>query len=162
MEHIIEFNTNILETNLINILLLFGLLLYANNVSFKASLESRQSEIAQNIENAQNNVNEALSYYSLAEKNIEKTYLYINLWKENYQKAKVNLINSKYENIKNLINEIFQASENLIESFEQKTNLSLQRYAIILTTGKLLKRFFSFSLNEKSKMLSLIISNLGE
>ena len=44
-ESFIEFNTNILETNIINIFLLFGLLFYANKVSFSGTLEERQKEI---------------------------------------------------------------------------------------------------------------------
>ena len=65
-ESFIEFNTNILETNIINIILLIGLLLYANKVSFSGSLESRQKEIIQTIENAQKDVLNASHYYYLA------------------------------------------------------------------------------------------------
>ena len=46
-EPFIEFNTNILETNLINIFLLFGLLFYANKISFSVTLKNRQTEIVQ-------------------------------------------------------------------------------------------------------------------
>jgi F0F1-type ATP synthase membrane subunit b/b' len=63
-EPFIEFNTNILETNIINILLLFGLLFYANKVSFSGTLEDRQKEIVQTIENAQKDVLNASNYYS--------------------------------------------------------------------------------------------------
>jgi F0F1-type ATP synthase membrane subunit b/b' len=66
----IEFNTNILETNIINIFLLFGLLFYANKVSLSGTLEERQKEIIQTIENAQKDVLNASNYYSLAEKGI--------------------------------------------------------------------------------------------
>jgi len=44
-EAFIQFNSNILETNLVNILILIGLLVYGNKVSFSVSLENRQKEI---------------------------------------------------------------------------------------------------------------------
>ena len=67
-ESFLEFNPNILETNLINILLLLGLLLYAYKVSFSSTLENRQKEIIQTIENAQKDVLNATNYYYFAEK----------------------------------------------------------------------------------------------
>lgn len=44
-ESFIEFNTNILETNVINIAILVGLLVYANKVSFSVGLENRQKKL---------------------------------------------------------------------------------------------------------------------
>ena len=51
-EPLIQLNTNLLETNVFNILLLLGVLAYANKVSFSTGLENRQKEIIQTIENA--------------------------------------------------------------------------------------------------------------
>ena len=44
-EAFLQLNPNILETNLVNILILIGLLVYGNKVSFSVSLENRQKEI---------------------------------------------------------------------------------------------------------------------
>ena len=44
-EPLLQLNPNILETNVQNIVILFGVLIYANNVSFSVSLENRQKEI---------------------------------------------------------------------------------------------------------------------
>ena len=67
-EAFIQLNTNFLETNVVNILLLLGILIYANKTSFSVGLENRQKEIIQTIENAQKDVTNASNYYYLAEK----------------------------------------------------------------------------------------------
>ena len=50
-EPLIQLNPNILESNVQNIIILLGILIYANNVSFSVTLENRQKEIIQTIEN---------------------------------------------------------------------------------------------------------------
>jgi len=87
-EPFIRFNTNILETNIINILLLFGLLFYANKVSFSGTLEERQKEIVQTIENAQKDVLNASNYYALAEKGFTQSLFWLQSWKTLYEKEK--------------------------------------------------------------------------
>ena len=52
-EPLVQLNPNVLESNVQNIVILLGILIYANNVSFSVSLENRQKEIIQTIENAQ-------------------------------------------------------------------------------------------------------------
>jgi hypothetical protein len=107
-EPFIEFNTNILETNIINILLLFGLLFYANKVSFSGTLEDRQKEIVQTIENAQKDVLNASNYYSLAEKGFTQSLFWLQSWKTLYEKEKVDIVNSKYNSVKNGLTELFR------------------------------------------------------
>ena len=57
-EAFLQLNPDILETNLVNILILIGILLYGNKVSFSVTLENRQKEIIQTIENAQKAVSQ--------------------------------------------------------------------------------------------------------
>ena len=47
-------NTDILETNLVNILLLIGLLIFAFADSVRTSLKTRQEKISDNLDNAAN------------------------------------------------------------------------------------------------------------
>nr|YP_010478548.1 ATP synthase CF0 subunit I [Chlorobotrys sp.]UVI60853.1 ATP synthase CF0 subunit I [Chlorobotrys sp.] len=47
-------NTDILETNLINIILLIGLLIFAFTDTVKTSLKTRQEQITDNLDNAAN------------------------------------------------------------------------------------------------------------
>ena len=106
-ESFIEFNTNILETNLINIFLLIGLLLYANKVSFSGTLQNRQKDIIQTIENAQKDVLNASNYYYLAEKGFTQSLFWLQSWKELYEKEKIEIVTSKYTTVKNVSSKPF-------------------------------------------------------
>lgn len=160
-ESFIQFNTNILETNLINIFLLFGLLFYANKVSFSSTLEDRQKEIIQTIENAQQDVVNASNYYYLAEKGFTQSLFWLQSWKILYEKDKVEIVNSKHNTVKKGLLETFETTENLITNFENKAFVSLQRYIILVTASKILRKFFGLSEKEQSKLIELTISKLG-
>ena len=80
-EALIQLNPNILETNIQNLVILIGILVYANNVSFSVSLENRQKEIIQTIENAQKDVLNASNYYYLAEKGFTQSLFWLQSWK---------------------------------------------------------------------------------
>lgn len=160
-ESFIEFNSNILETNLINIFLLIALLLYANKVSFSSSLESRQQEIIQTIENAQKDVVNASNYYSLAEKGFTQSLFWLQSWKAFYESEKINLVETKYQTVKNGLVETFATTENLIKNFESKAFLTLQKYIILVTASKILRKYLDLSEQEQSKLIEVTISKLG-
>ena len=161
-EPFIEFNTNILETNLINIFLLFGLLFYANKVSFSITLENRQKEIVQTIENAQQDVVNASNYYYLAEKGFTQSLFWLQSWKILYEKDKADIVTIKYNTVKSGLGDTFSTTENLIKNFEKKAFVSLQRYIILITASKILRKFFFLSEKEQSKLIESTISKLGE
>jgi F-type H+-transporting ATPase subunit b len=160
-EAFIELNSNILETNIINIGLLVGILLYANKVSFSVGLENRQKEIVQTIENAQKDVVKASNYYYLAEKGLTQSLFWLQSWKALYEKDKVDLVNTKYKLVKTGLTEAFTTTENLVKVFENKSFLSLQRYIIFITASKILRKFLFLSETEQSKLIETRISNLG-
>jgi F-type H+-transporting ATPase subunit b len=65
-------NTDILETNLINIVLLIGLLIFAFADSVKTSLKTRQEKISDNLDNAANRLILANFRYKEAVESLEK------------------------------------------------------------------------------------------
>lgn len=160
-ESFLEFNSNILETNLVNILLLIGLLLYANKVSFSGSLEARQKEIIQTIENAQKDVLNASNYYYLAEKGFTQSIFWLQYWKSIYEKDKIEIVKTKYNVVKELLKDTFITTENLIKNFETKSFISLQRYVVLIVAGKILRKFFFLSEKEQSTLIEATISKLG-
>ena len=160
-EAFIQINTNFLETNIFNIAILVGLLLYGNKVSFSKNLENRQKEIIQTIENAQKDVVNASNYYYLAEKGFTQSLFWLHAWKSLYEKDKVEIVNSKYKQIKTGLVETFSTTENLITNFENKAFLSLQRYMIFVTASKILRKFLFLSEIEQSKLIEKTISKLG-
>lgn len=160
-EPFLEFNTNILETNAINLFILLGLLVYGNKISIQPNLSLRQKEISQTIENAQKDVLDASNYYSLAEKGFTQSIFWLQSWKSLYQKEKIEIVNNKYKTVKNGLLETFLTTENLITNFEKKSFLSLQRYIIFLTASRILRKFLFLSEAEQSKLIEVTISKLG-
>lgn len=65
-------NTDILETNLINILLLIGILFFAFADSVKTGLKTRQDEISDNLDNAANKLILANFRYKDAVESLDK------------------------------------------------------------------------------------------
>ena len=160
-ESFIEFNTNILETNVINIFLLFGLLFYVNKVALSVTLEERQKDIIQTIENAQKDVLNASNYYYLAEKGFTQSLFWLQSWKMLYEKEKIDIVKTKYNVVKAGLTETFSTSENLIKNFETKAFVSLQRYIIFITASKILRKFFFLSEKEQSKLVEITILKIG-
>ena len=160
-EAFLQLNPNILETNLVNILILIGLLVYGNKVSFSVSLENRQKEIIQTIENAQKDVLNASNYYYLAEKGFTQSLFWLQSWKALYQKDKIDLVNNKYKLVKTGLLDTFSTTENLINNFENKAFITLQQYMIFVTASKILRKFLFLSESEQSKLIEVTISKLG-
>jgi F0F1-type ATP synthase membrane subunit b/b' len=160
-EAFIQLNPNILESNVQNLVILIGILIYANNVSFSVSLENRQKEIIQTIENAQKEVLNASNYYYLAEKGFTQSLFWLQSWKVLYEKDKVDLVTNKYNLVKSGLLETFTTTENLITNFEKKAFLSLQRYIIFVTASRILRKFLFLSEQEQSKLIEVTIAKLG-
>ena len=111
-EAFIELNPNILETNVINILILIGLLVYAYKTSFSSTLSARQEDIIQTIENAQKDVINASNYYQLVEKGFSQSLFWLQSWKILYEKEKIEIVNTKYQAVKAGLTEIKFQLEN--------------------------------------------------
>jgi F0F1-type ATP synthase membrane subunit b/b' len=160
-EPLIQLNPNILESNVQNIVILLGILIYANNVSFSVTLENRQKEIIQTIENAQKDVVNASNYYYLAEKGFTQSLFWLQSWKMLYEKDKADLVTNKYTMIKKGLEETFETTENLIKNVENKAFISIQRYMIFITASRILRKFLSLSEAEQSKIVEITVSKLG-
>ncbi len=162
MHSLFELNPNILETNLINIILLIALLLYANKVSFSSTLKERQININKDIEKAEKDVSLALKFYKKSEENLKLNSLYLYEWKGKYENEKQKIVKTQYDNIKQNLSQIFSTTESLFESFERKKLANLEKYLILFTVGKLLRKFFFLSKEKKAKIVKEIIHNFEE
>jgi len=160
-EPLVQLNPNILESNVQNIVILLGILIYANKVSFSVTLENRQKEIIQTIENAQKDVVNASNYYYLAEKGFTQSLFWLQSWKMLYEKDKIDLVNNKYKIVKTGLEDTFATTETLVTNFENKAFLSLQRYMVFITASRILRKFLFLSEAEQSKIIEITISKLG-
>jgi F0F1-type ATP synthase membrane subunit b/b' len=152
-ETFLEINSNFLETNIINILLLLGLLIYGYQTGVRGSLEARQKEIVETMENAQKDLSNTTKYYFQAENGFTQSLFWLSSWKTFYEKEKLEIVNSKYKQVKTGLQDTFLTIENLILNFEKKAFLSLQRYILLLTAAKILKKFLQLSESEQSKLI---------
>jgi F0F1-type ATP synthase membrane subunit b/b' len=160
-EAFIKLNPNLLETNLVNILILIGLLVYANKTQFSVTLEIRRNKIIQTIENAQKDAANALNYYYLAEKGYSQSIFWLQSWRAFYQKDKVDFVHNKYKFVKNGLLETFVTTENLIANSEIKALLSLRKYMLFMVGSRILRKFFDLTKSEQSKFIGTTISKLG-
>lgn len=160
MHKLIELNTNILETNLINILLLIILLFYLYQSSFSISLKERQNQIFEDLEKINKELKISELFYQRTEEKLNFLSFYLQELKNSYQQEKNNSLNEKYQKIKENLSEIFINTEFLIENIDKKTKLNIERYLIFLASGKLLRKFFFLSKEKKAKIIKQIIFNL--
>lgn len=157
----LEFNPNILETNIINIVILIGITIYAYKSILEPDLLIRQQEIIQSIENAQKDVTAASKYFELAQKGFKQSLFWLQSWKLAYKAEKIDFVNKKYTLVKEGITDNFETTENLITNFEKKAFFSLQRYIVLISAGKILRKFFYLSAAEQSNLIEINLSKLG-
>lgn len=156
----IKLNSNILDSNLINILFLVALLFYVNQVTFRSTLAKRKKDIAQIIENAQEDVLQATTYYSIAEKNFEDVLFSLCSLKTFYKENKMASVRKKYNLVKEGFTETFVGTENLIKIFEKKTFLKLQRYLFFTLVSKWVRFFVYLPEKDQSDFLKNCILKL--
>ena len=71
-------NTNILETNLINQILLFGILIFAwKNFNISEGLDNRRLQILESVENSEKRLNEAILKLAETKKQLSQAKLII-------------------------------------------------------------------------------------
>lgn len=160
-EAFLELNPNLLETNVVNIVLLLALLAYGYQTSLKVNLETRQKQIIQTIENAQKDVLKATNYYYLAEKGFTQSLFWLQSWKTLYEKEKVKIVERKYKRIQEGVLNIFCTTDLSLLQAEQKVFLTLQRYILFLTASRILRKFLFLSKKEKSRLIEVTLSQLG-
>ena len=63
--------------------------------------------------------------------------------------------------VKTGLAETFSTTENLIQNFESKAFLTLQRYILLVTASRILRKFLFLSEAEQAKLIEGTILKLG-
>jgi F-type H+-transporting ATPase subunit b len=105
----IGLNTDILETGLINIVALLGILIYTGKDFLGSLLEERKTIIVKGIQDSENRLNEAQKRLTEAQKQLNQANLVISTIKNETVKTKKLLLES----------DAFQAKKNLTIRFER-------------------------------------------
>lgn len=124
-------NTNILETGVINnVILLGGLYVFLGN-ALRESLGQRQTEIINAVEDSEKRLNEATSRLSEAEKQLAQARVIVDQIKKETQATKLTLLNNDYEKAKSELSRRFNVATTTLKNRERlilseiKQNISL-------------------------------------
>jgi F-type H+-transporting ATPase subunit b len=161
-ESFFQLNFNVLETNLINILILLGILIYAYETAFKKNLEQRQKDLVQLFETAEQDVLIASNCYASLETSFSQLLLWLDSSKNLAEQEKKENIEKNYKNAQNLFRENFQTNQKILENLEKKILFSLQFTFLFITVSKLIKKFFLLSEEDQSKLLKQSLLKLEE
>ena len=112
-------NTDILETNLINqIILLAGLFILGKDF-LGESLGQRQAEIINGVEDSEKRLNEATTRLAEAEKQLSQARVIIDEIKKETNLTKAKLLDSDYEQAKNELNRRFTVATTTLKNRER-------------------------------------------
>jgi hypothetical protein len=153
----IVINTNIFETNIVNLLILFGLLIYIGKNFLKNAVNKRKDQILQTLEILQNNFKKATFTFIHSQKQFKQVKFTLYYLRDDNTIQKITALNRKYQKFNKARTLLFLfGMENILKN---KLNISidLQRFFLSFAIGKVLKRCTKFSNREKEQILSRYI-----
>jgi F-type H+-transporting ATPase subunit b len=128
----ISLNTNILETGLINILALVGIIIYTGKDFLGSLLEERRATIVKGVEDAENRLNEAQKRLIEAEKQLSQANLVISEIKNETIATKTILLDSDVYQAKKDLKTRFQRALATFRSKERQIFLEIKQQIIFL------------------------------
>lgn len=133
-------NTNILETGLINnLILLGGLYIFLGN-ALGESLGQRQTEIINGVEDSEKRLNEATNRLAEAEKQLSQARVIVDEIKKETRLTKVKLLTNDYEKAKSELSRRFNVATTTLKNRERlilseiKQNISLLALKQVVST----------------------------
>jgi F-type H+-transporting ATPase subunit b len=126
-------NTDILETNIINIaILFFGLFSFVGGI-LKTSMGERKQKIVESVQASENRINEARSRFEEAKKQLEQVQLIVLEIKNETKLVKSDMVKKEFLQATNLINQQFDSASNVIQDREQLIFYYVLRQVLQLT-----------------------------
>jgi F-type H+-transporting ATPase subunit b len=156
----VEFNKNILETNLINILILLSLIIYVGKGFIKNSVEERKQIILKNLENLNNNLSQANSRFIESLKQLKQIHLILKQLQEENKNQKIISLEKFYKITLNEINFIFDSFLKDVEKNKAQSLQSLQKFLITFVFGKVLLKFQNLTIDQKKELFDIVIKDL--
>lgn len=116
----IRLNTNILETGVINIIALVGILVYSGNDFLGAFLEERKNTIVESVQDAENRLNEAKNRLDEAKKQLDQSTIIINEIKAETIATKKMMLEADAFDAKKDLKTRFERAINIFKSKERQ------------------------------------------
>lgn len=158
----ISLNLDILETGLINIILLIGILIYSGKDFLTELLEERKTTIITTIENAEQRLNEATYRLNEAQKQLNQSEIVIEEIKnEKIETKRVLLLTEADQFKKDLELQISRAFATR-KTKQRQIFLEIKQKIIILLLNATVRRLQELFESDKksSKLINKIINNL--
>lgn len=139
----ININTNIFETNLINIVILLVVLVYFLGSFLKENLSSRQEQIISSIQNGEKRLNEAKERLAEAKSQWAQAQIIIEEIKNQTKRSKGNLLESEFDQtnqalsqrFNNLLMILYYREQQVLSSImKQVSELALKQVTVKLQT----------------------------
>jgi len=158
-----KLNTDILETNLINIILLICLLVYVLGSFLKESLTLRQEDIISSLQESEKRLNEANQRFLEAEAQMVQAQILMKEIQNQTQTTKINIIKSDFVQARQNMEQQFYNSLLLIRLSEQQGLQNLLKIMSQLAFSEitiLLKKELSYE--EHSFLIDARLNCLGK
>jgi F-type H+-transporting ATPase subunit b len=128
----IGLNGDIFETNVINITILLGGIIYLGSNALSESLSERQQKILGSIQEAEERLKQASARLSESEKQLEQSQLVIASIKTEAEKTAAQVKNTILNDGKNEIERLSAAAKSQIVTIEAKVRKQISDYVVAL------------------------------
>ena len=132
----ISLNTDILETGVINIAALVGILIYTGKDFLGSILQERKSTIVKSVQDAEDRLNEANRRLSEAQKQLSQAMVVISEIRNETRSAKTNLLKSDANIAKKELTNRFDRAISIFRSKERVIFLEVKQQLISLVLNR--------------------------
>jgi F-type H+-transporting ATPase subunit b len=158
----IAINTDILETNLVNIILLLVLLVNVLGKFLKENLTTRQAQIINNIEDGEKRLNEANERLAEAKSQWAQAQIIIEEIKNQIQKNKASLLESEFNQANQDLSQRFNNMLMVLRYREQQVFNDVMKQVSELTLDQVTSKLpIQLSETEQSLIIDKKINQLG-
>lgn len=157
----IGFNTDILETGLINILCVIAILIYAGRDFLGSLLEERKTSIVKSVQDAEDRLNEANRRLTEAQKQLSQANVVISEIKNETISAKTILLQADAEQAKKDLSTRFSRALATFRSKERQVFLEVKQQIIYLVLKRTVIRAQE-TFSKKDRATSLINETINK
>ena len=159
----VSFNPDIFETNIINITLLLGGIVYLGSSALSESLSERQEKIMGAIQEAEDRLQQADTRLAESEKQLEQAQLVIESIKTDAETTARNVKSGILMDGKNEIDRLTNTAKSQIGTIEARVRKQISEYVVTLALKRVtLQLEGKLNSNLQQQILDRNISNLGE
>lgn len=158
----IHLNLDVLESGVVNIIILVGVLIYLGRDFLGSSLEQRQQEIIQAVQDAEDKLNEASVRLKEAEKQLAQAQIIISEIRKETINTKKSLLESDSLDANQELSIRFNRALTTLRSREQQVFTDIKQQIIRLALQKVLSKIQSkLGSTKKSQLIDSNIAQLG-